>query len=136
MNLTITQLLIIINVCMFAQMDIISIFLSKYALFSPSIVNNYHNLPILIVPHFAHINPIHLFINMVNFARISNIMESLLKTYYLPIIFISALLSSLIHILISLFAIYIYNIPNIYYSYSLGFSSIIFSLKYDEYEDM
>lgn len=130
MNLTITQLLIIVNICIFAQIDIISIFLSKYALFSPSLINNYHQLPRLIVPHFTHISPIHLFINMVNFARIGNVMESLLKNYYLPIILISAILSSTIHILLSLLGIYLYNMPNIYYGYSLGFSSVIFALKY------
>lgn len=132
--ISITQLLIIINVCMFMQYDIISIYLRKYLIFSPQYFNSIYQIPRLIVPHFGHINVLHLMINMISFIRIGNIMENLLNKYYLITVLNLGILSSIIHIIISYLGIYVYGIYNVYYSYSMGFSSILFGLKYIYYK--
>jgi len=130
MNISLTQILIIINTCMYLQYDLFSIFLKKYALFSPSLISNFADVPRLIVPHFSHINFFHLVINMLSLSRTGLIMEHMLGDHFLTITFLLGILSSIFHILLSYVSCYIYNNQATFYTKSMGFSCILFALKY------
>lgn len=130
MNITVTNLLILINVFMFMQYDVISIYLNKYRIFSPKMIVENHDFIRLIIPHICHVSFGHLFINMLSFHRIGHIMEVILKNRYIYIILFTGLLSCLIHTLIGLIGVYVYNDYGVYLTGGLGFSSIIFGLRY------
>ena len=85
------------------------------------IVEN-HDFMRLIIPHICHTSFSHLFINMLGFYRMGHIMEVMLKNRYIYIILFTGLLSCLIHTLIGIFGIHVYN------DYSVYNSSVLFSL--------
>lgn len=130
MNISLTQLLIILNTCMFMQYDMISKYLSRYAIFSTSKIQYINDIPRLIVPHFAHLDLFHLIINMLSLSRTGKIMEDMLGSYYFLIVFLLGIFSSIFHILLSYLGIYLYNNYSLFYSNSLGFSCILFGLRY------
>lgn len=130
MNITVTNLLILINVFMFIQYDFISIYLNKYRVFSPKMIIENNDFMRLIIPNICHTSLGHLFINIISLYRMGHIMEVILKKRYIYIVFFIGLLSCLIHTLIGFLGVYVYNNYSIYDSYSMGFSSIIFGLRY------
>ena len=130
MNISVTNFLIIINVFMFMQCDIISIFFNKYNVFSPKLIVDNQEVMRLIIPNICHVDSLHLFLNMISLHRMGHNMETLFKKKYIYIICLLGVLSSLIHVLYSLLGVYLYDDNSIYNSYSMGFSSIIFGLRY------
>lgn len=129
MKFTVTNLLIVLNCSVFMIIYIFNI--SYYnILFSPVLVLEDYDLKKLIIPTICHVNLLHLLINMISFYNVGNIIECIFEKKYLFIICCISILSKIIHIIFALLEVYVYNNNQEYYSKSIGFSNIVFGLRY------
>ncbi len=124
-----TIFIILLNLFCYLEQDHFSQYLSQYKLFSPRLIIESGQYQNLFISHFYHINFGHFLINMSGFYNISNIINRQFHNKYWLIILSTAVLSNIIHILISLLGIQYYNNYDIFNSYSLGLSKIIFAIR-------
>ena len=124
-----TVFIILLNLFCFIEMDHFSKYLGQYRLFSPHSIIENKEYQRLIISHFYHINFGHFLVNMSSFYTISTLIERTFQKKYWLIILSIAVLSNVVHMLISLLGIQFYNNFDIYYTYSLGLSKIIFAIR-------
>ena len=124
-----TIFIILLNLFCYLEQDHFSQYFGQYRLFSPQSIIENGQYQKLIVPHFYHFNFGHFLVNMTSFYSISSLIENIYQKRYWLIILGAAILSNTIHVIISLLGIHFYNDFDIYYSYSLGLSKIIFAIR-------
>ncbi len=124
-----TLFIILLNLFFYLKKDHFSKYLVKYRFFSPFLIIENYQYQRLLISYLYHLNLGHFLVNIFSFYNVSNVIERKFKKKYWTIILSSAILSNMIHILISLFALQFYNNYDIYYSNSLGLSKIIFAIR-------
>lgn len=131
MDYSITKSIIMMNFLMYIQLGSICKWLSYYSILSPMLVLEDNEYGRLIVSNISHASPLHLLINMLSFYNLGMYFENVLGTKkFLMLIIYFALASSIIHVFIALALSHLFNYSYFYYSGSLGFSNVIFGLRY------
>ena len=127
--MNVTDILIIVNILLFAKLDTVSIFLNRYSHFSPYLFLNLYEYPRIIISNFSHASLIHLGLNMIGFYNIGTIVENIYKDQFIYLICSFGLLSNMIYILAAYLEKLFFNRENIYHTSQLGFSNILFALR-------
>ena len=131
MNYIVTKSIILINFLMYVQLDNLTKSLSNYSVLIPFLVLENNNYGQLIISNISHFSFIHMFMNMISFYTLGMYLERRLGyKFFLYMIIYFGLASSIIHVFITFMQYYLFDYYYFYYSGSLGFSSIIFGLKY------
>tara|TARA_B110000971_G_C20032974_1_gene512434 strand:+ start:1472 stop:2044 length:573 start_codon:yes stop_codon:yes gene_type:complete len=136
MNLIATKLIILVNILTYCALHYLNTPLREYALFNPSVSLASYNFLYFIVPSFSHYYFLHLVSNMISFYNTGKLLEQVMSTRnFITLIFILSILSKIIFIIISILFKNFLNF-DYYYShhYSLGFSGIVFGLRYFYYQ--
>jgi len=116
---------------MYVQLDCLTKLLSYYSVLRPVQVLENGNYGQLIISNISHSTLFHLLINMLSFYNFGKYFEQRLgsKRFSFLLLYFG-LASKIIQVFISFMQHYLCGYNYFYYSGSLGFSCIVFSLRY------
>ena len=128
--MSITEILIIINILLFVKLDSVSVYLNnRYRYFSAYLYSDLYEYPRFIISNFCHESLIQLGLNMIGFYIYGTALENIYKEQFIYVIYSLVLLPNLIYVLIAVLEILLFNSAYIYHTPQLGFSNILFALR-------